>query len=113
MAISEMIGGMSQLTAVFVVLTALTGALLGPTLIRICRIKTALAKGIMLGTSANGTGTSKAFEIGPVEGTIASLSMLLTAGASLVIVPLFYLGYTKKASTYTLAFSFIYRYISS
>ena len=25
----------------------------------------------------------------PVEGTIASLSMLLTAGASLVIVPLF------------------------
>jgi putative effector of murein hydrolase len=43
----------------------------------------------MLGTSANGTGTSKAFEIGPVEGTIASLSMLLTAGASLVIVPLF------------------------
>ncbi|MGG3402112.1 murein hydrolase export regulator [Bacillus cereus] len=89
MAISEMIGGMSQLTAVFVVLTALTGALLGPSLIRICRIKTAIAKGIMLGTSANGTGTSKAFEIGPVEGTIASLSMLLTAGASLVIVPLF------------------------
>ena len=67
MAISEMIGGMSQLTAVFVVLTALTGALLGPSLIRICRIKTAIAKGIMLGTSANGTGTSKAFEIGPVE----------------------------------------------
>lgn len=55
MAISEMIGGMSQLTAVFVVLTALTGALLGPSLIRICRIKTAIAKGIMLGTSANGT----------------------------------------------------------
>lgn len=54
-----MIGGMSQLTAVFVVLTALTGALLGPSLIRICRIKTAIAKGIMLGTSANGTGTSK------------------------------------------------------
>ena len=48
MAISEMIGGMSQLTAVFVVLTALTGALLGPSLIRICRIKTAIAKGIML-----------------------------------------------------------------
>lgn len=58
MAISEMIGGMSQLTAVFVVLTALTGALLD-LLIRICRIKTAIAKGIMLGTSANGTGTSK------------------------------------------------------
>ncbi|MGQ0519039.1 LrgB family protein, partial [Bacillus sp. D-CC] len=48
-----------------------------------------MREGIMLGTSANGTGTSKAFEIGPVEGTIASLSMLLTAGASLVIVPLF------------------------
>ena len=57
----------------------------------------------MLGTSANGTGTSKAFEIGPVEGTIASLSMLLTAGASLVIVPLF-LSWILKASVYTLAF---------
>ncbi|WP_242221503.1 LrgB family protein [Bacillus cereus group sp. BfR-BA-01380] len=88
MAISEMIGGMSQLTAVFVVLTALTGALFGPMLIKLCRIKTSIAKGIMLGTSANGTGTSKAFEIGPVEGTIASLAMLLTAGASLILVPL-------------------------
>ena len=43
----------------------------------------------MLGTSVNGIGTSKAFEIGPVENTIASLSMLLTAGTSLVIVPRF------------------------
>ena len=39
MAISEMIGGMSQLTAVFVVLTALTGALLSSSLIRICVLK--------------------------------------------------------------------------
>ncbi len=49
----------------------------------------------------------KHFEIGPVEGTIASLSMLLTAGASLVIVPLF-LSWIRLKSKYLHTCFFIY-----
>jgi len=89
MDISTMIGGIDQLTALFVILTALIVVLIGPFLIRILRIKTAVAKGIVLGTSGNGTGTSKAFEMGSLEGTIATIAMLLTGVFNLILVPLF------------------------
>jgi len=78
MDISTMIGGIDQLTALFLILTALIAVLVGPSLIRILRIKTAVGKGIVLGTSGNGTGTSKALEMGSLEGTIATIAMLLT-----------------------------------
>ncbi|WP_102693920.1 LrgB family protein [Rummeliibacillus pycnus] len=88
MDISSMTGGMEQLTALFVILTALIAAITGPVLIRFMHIKTSIAKGIALGTSGNGTGTSKAFEMGPLEGTIATIAMLLTGIFSLLLVPL-------------------------
>lgn len=89
MDISSMTGGTGELTALFVIMTALIGILTGPFLIRILRIRTAVAKGIMLGTSANGTGTSKAYELGPIEGTIATISMLLTGAFNVLLVPFF------------------------
>jgi putative effector of murein hydrolase len=51
----------------------ITGTIMGPTLIRLFKIEKSTAKGLMLGMSAHGAGTSKAFEIGELEGTFASL----------------------------------------
>lgn len=87
MQISSMAGGTKDLTALFVVLTAIIGIVSGPSIIRILRIRTAVAKGIVMGTSANGTGASRAFEMGQLEGTIATISMLLTATFNVFLVP--------------------------
>ena len=52
-----------------------------------------MAKGIAIGTSSHAIGTSKALEIGPVEGAMSSLSIavagILTAVLCPVVVSLF------------------------
>ncbi|RCK13044.1 hypothetical protein DT075_01405 [Bacillus licheniformis] len=54
MNVSEMIGGMPAVTAVFVILTALFGSVIGPMVIRYFRIDNEIARGVLLGTSAHG-----------------------------------------------------------
>ncbi|WP_409347350.1 LrgB family protein [Paenibacillus sp. MBLB4367] len=87
MDVSQTIGGIPAMTAVFVMMTGLLGAMIGPLVIRLCHIRSDVAKGVLLGTSAHGAGTSKAFEIGSVSGAISSVSMIVAAVAALIAVP--------------------------
>lgn len=87
MGVSQLIGGIPAVTAVFVIITGLLGAVMGPVIIRLLRIENEIARGVMLGTSAHGAGTSKAFEYGSVAGTISSVAMILTALVTLCTVP--------------------------
>ncbi|GAK40121.1 LrgB family protein [Paenibacillus urinalis] len=89
MDISTMIDGIPQITAVFVVITGLTGLLIGPNVVKWLKIDGEIARGIAFGTSAHGTGTSKAFEYSPLTGTISSISMVLAALVTLMVSPLF------------------------
>lgn len=90
MDISTMIGGSPTLTAVFVMTTGILGGLLAPILIRACHFNTPSAKGLMLGMGAHGTGTSKAFEFGELEGTFSSLAMVVAALISIVLSTTFF-----------------------
>ncbi|MDA7025283.1 CidB/LrgB family autolysis modulator [Bacillus sp. CLL-7-23] len=89
MSVSDIIGGMPAVTAIFVILTALLGTMIGPIVIRYFRIDNEIARGVLLGTSANGAGTSKAFELSAVAGTISSVSMILAAIITLCAAPFF------------------------
>ena len=53
----------------------------------ICRT-TPVAKGIAIGTSAHALGTSKALEIGEVEGAMSSLSIGISGVMTVIIVPI-------------------------
>jgi putative effector of murein hydrolase len=64
MAVSSEIGGTPDLTAVFVVVTGILGAILGEFLLARYPIHSPLARGALLGVGAHGVGTSKAYEIG-------------------------------------------------
>ncbi|MGE6516325.1 LrgB family protein [Lysinibacillus sphaericus] len=90
MDISNMIGGSPTLTAVFVMTTGILGSLLAPLIIRLSRFRTPSAKGLMLGMGAHGTGTSKAFEFGELEGTFASLAMVVAALISIILSTTFF-----------------------
>ncbi|WP_379970656.1 LrgB family protein [Ectobacillus sp. sgz5001026] len=85
MNISQMLGGIPPMTAVFVIITGLTGAMIGPILIRMFAIQTSLAKGLMLGMGAHGAGTSQAFHIGELEGTYASIGMIIASGNTMIL----------------------------
>lgn len=87
MSISQSIGGVPSITAVFVILTGVLGTMMGPSVLRLFRIDNEIARGVSLGTAAHGTGTSKAFEFSSLTGTISSISMILTALFSIGLAP--------------------------
>jgi predicted murein hydrolase (TIGR00659 family) len=88
MAVSVDIGGMPTMTAIFVIVTGISGLILGPMVIRYLHIQEKLAKGLLLGMGAHGAGTSKALEFGSEEGAAASLAMVLAAIFTLVFAPI-------------------------
>ncbi|MCM0613105.1 LrgB family protein [Marinobacter sediminum] len=87
MGIAEKIGGLPSLTAVLVVITGITGAVLGTKLFEWARIKDDTAKGIAMGVAAHGIGTARAFQVSSRMGAFSGLAMALSAFATAIIVP--------------------------
>ncbi|WP_265592564.1 LrgB family protein [Verrucomicrobium sp. BvORR034] len=76
-AVSREIGGMPELTACLVAVTGLFGAAMGEALISWLPLRTAFARGAMLGMGAHGAGTAKAYELGREEGAVAGVIMIM------------------------------------
>jgi putative effector of murein hydrolase len=77
MTISGEIGGTPDLTAMFVVVTGIIGAIVGTILLTWLPNYSPLARGALLGVGAHGAGTAKAHEFGRQEGSVAGLVMVL------------------------------------
>lgn len=87
MEISTLLGGNSSLTVTFVVITGLSGYIIGEKVLEVFKIKDPIARGIALGTSAHALGTAKAMEMGEVEGAMSSLSIGLAGIVTVFLVP--------------------------
>jgi predicted murein hydrolase (TIGR00659 family) len=87
MAVSGDIGGVPNLTAVFVIVTGLFGAAVGEVLLNYLPIRSALARGALFGMGAHVAGTAKAYEIGAEEGAIAGLVMVLVGLVNVLAAP--------------------------
>ena len=87
MVVSGDIGGSPDLTAVFVVLTGILGAAIGDIMLARFPIRSMLARGALLGLGAHSIGTAKAHEIGPQEGSIAGLVMVLVGLLNVLVAP--------------------------
>lgn len=87
--ISERLGGISGLTAVVVISTGITGAVLGPPILEVIGVKDARAQGFALGLGAHAIGTARAFQISETAGVFASVGMILNAVLTIVLVPAF------------------------
>lgn len=88
MTISQNIGGVPDLTALFVVVTGVLGAVMGENLLRILPLKSALARGALFGMGAHGAGVAKANQIGAEEGSVAGLVMVLVGLVNVLAAPL-------------------------
>lgn len=87
MGIAEKVGGLPSLTAVLVVLTGVLGAVIGPGVFKLLRLRDPRALGLALGISSHGIGTARAFRIGSLAGAFAALAMGLMALTSSFILP--------------------------
>lgn len=88
MVVSGDIGGVPNLTAVFVVITGLFGAVVGQALLRLLPLRSGMARGALFGMGAHGVGVAKAHEIGREEGSIAGLVMVLVGLTNVLAAPL-------------------------
>ncbi|MFC0274043.1 LrgB family protein [Metabacillus herbersteinensis] len=88
LSISQSLGGIPSLTVLFVVISAVFSLVTGPLLLKICRIRSKIAKGLALGTSAQAIGANRAFEWGELEGAMGSIAMITSALFMTLITPL-------------------------
>ena len=85
--ISEAIGGSASLTAVLVILTGVSGAVMVTPLMTLLRITDWRARGFAAGLAAHGIGTARAFQVNPVAGAYAGIALALNAVLTALIVP--------------------------
>lgn len=88
MNISQTIGGVPAMTAGFVIITGIVGIVAGPFILRWLPIQHQVSKGMLLGMGAHGAGTARAYEIGSLEGAIASLTMIVAGIITVMIAPM-------------------------
>lgn len=89
MGISEKMGGIVTITVVVIVVTGILGNILAEAVCKIFKIEEPIAKGLAIGTSAHALGTSKAMELGEVEGAMSSLSIVVTGILTVISVSIF------------------------
>lgn len=79
-------GGIPAITVAVIVITGIVGNLFAEVTLKLFKITDPVAKGVAIGTSSHALGTTKAMEIGEVEGAMSSLSI---AVAGIITVILF------------------------
>jgi len=82
------LGGLPDLTAALVVLTGMTGSIIGRPLFKLLRIKSEPVCGCALGLSAHGMGTGAAFQISNRAGAFGGLAMGVSGIISAFLAPL-------------------------
>ena len=83
------LGGIAALTGAVVILTGIAGNLLAEVICKAFHITDPIAKGIGIGTSAHAVGTSKALQMGEVEGAMSGLSIAVAGVLTAVLCPFF------------------------
>ena len=82
-ALSDMLGGLSAVTAITVVFTGIVGAVLLPGFLKALGVKDPVQMGLSIGTASHAVGTSRAIQLGETEGAMSGLAIgvagLLTA----------------------------------
>lgn len=86
-ALADTAGGLASLTAVFTILVGILGAVAGPAVLNLLRVRDRRARGLALGAVSHGIGTSRALVEDETEGAFAGLSMGLTALATSILLP--------------------------
>jgi putative effector of murein hydrolase len=86
-AVSSHVGGVPDLTAVFVIVTGVFGAAIGQLMRGWLPLRSALARGALFGMGAHGAGTAKARELAAEEGAVAGLVMVMAGLFNVLVTP--------------------------
>lgn len=82
--VAEELGGMTTITVAVIIITGVLGNVIGEGVCRLFRIQEPIAVGLAIGTASHAIGTSKAMELGEIQGAMSSLAIAV-AGLLTVI----------------------------
>ena len=89
MSLSQELGGVPSLTVAAICLTGILGNVCAEGFFKLIRIREPIAKGLALGTASHAIGTSRALEMGEVEGAMSSLSIAVAGLLTVALAPFF------------------------
>lgn len=87
--VAEEYGGYVSLAVIVIVITGVIGNVLAEAVLKLFRIEEPIAKGIAIGSSSHAVGTTKAMELGQIEGAMSSLSIVVCGLLTVILAPLF------------------------
>lgn len=76
--VSEELGGIPTITVAVIVVTGILGNVIGERICRLFRIEEPVAVGLAFGTASHAIGTSKALELGEIQGAMSGLSIAVS-----------------------------------
>ena len=85
-AVSQQLGGITSITVAAVIITGILGAIFAPLMTKIFRVNNRIAKGVAIGTCSHAVGTTKALEMGELEGAMSGVSIAVSGLLTTAIV---------------------------
>ena len=85
-AVSQQLGGITSITVAAVIVTGILGAITAPLMARLFRVRDGIAKGVAIGTCSHAVGTTKALEMGELEGAMSGVSIAVSGLLTTAIV---------------------------
>lgn len=89
MGVSDKMGGIVTITVVAISITGIFGAVSAEAVCKLFKIKEPIAKGLAIGTASHALGTTKAMEMGEIEGAMSSLSIVVAGILTVLSVSVF------------------------
>lgn len=87
MVLSELNGGIASISAAAIIITGLLGSLFGSALCKLFRFRDPVTQGVAIGTSTHVIGTSRAAQMGDLQGAVSSLSLAVAGLLTAVLFP--------------------------
>lgn len=87
LGVTEEIGGIQGIVVLGVMIAGVSGAVVGPLLLKLVRVTEPVAQGLALGSASHAVGTSKAIELGEIQAAMSSLAIVVTGILTVVIMP--------------------------
>ena len=93
--VAEQIQGIQAITSIMVIICGNIGAVFGELIFDLFHIHHPIAQGISLGTTSHAVGTSKAIELGEIQGSMSGLAIIVTGLFTVGLAPIIYMVVSK------------------
>lgn len=81
------LNGIEVVTIMGVMIAGIIGAVFGPLVCKVLKIEEPIAQGLGIGSASHAIGTSKALEMGEIQGAMSSLAIVVTAVLNVIVIP--------------------------